>query len=135
MIIQKGTVKAIFHEQGLQITSEVIPAIDRQVTKIIEHLAHYNLTKGLKRLRAEDIMVMDSLQVPTSEQSAPEVGKGTENAISPKIIEENPSKIPGPCVRCVGIHDRVIRIAREIETQINEGAIAIYKEQLRDWSG
>ena len=133
MIIQKGTVKAIFHEQGLQITPEVIPAIDRHVTKIIEHLAHYNLAKGLKRLRAEDILVMDSLQTPAAALSEPEAGKGTENAISPKIIEDNPSKIPGPCRRCVNIHDRVMRIARDLEVQINEGAVAVYKESLRNF--
>ena len=133
MIIQKGTVKAIFHEQGLQLTPEVIPAIDRQITKIIEHLAVYNLALGLKRLKAEDILVMDSLQAPAKALSEPEAGKGTENAISPKIIEDNPSKIPGPCSRCVNIHDRVIRIAREIEVQISEGAVAVYKESLQDF--
>lgn len=133
MIIQKGVVKAIFHERGLQITPDVIPALDRHFTRLFEQWAKEKAAQGFKRLKPEDILLTNGLQTPVSERSGPEAGKGTQNAISPKIIEDNPSKITGPCSRCVGIHDRVIRIAREIEVQINEGAIAIYKEKLRDF--
>ena len=135
MIIQKGTVKAIFHEQGLQIAPEVLPAIDRQVTQIIERFAIRKATAGLKRLKVDDIMLINGPQMPQNERSGPEVGKGTENAISSNILQDNPSKIPGPCSRCVGIHDRVMRIARDLEVQINEGAISVYKEKLEKFSG
>lgn len=76
MIIQKGKVSAIFHEQGLSLKPDVLSAIDRQVAKLIEQLAVVNLAKGLKRLKAEDILLASALGVPMSERSGPEAGKG-----------------------------------------------------------
>lgn len=74
MIIQKGSVRAIFNEQGLSLKPEVIPAIDRQVTKMIEQLAVVNLARGLKRLKTEDVMLTDAPQMPVSERSEPKAG-------------------------------------------------------------
>ncbi len=134
MIIQKGTVRAIFHERGLQLTPDVLPAIDRQTVNIIAKFALKKAAEGLKRLKADDILLVNGSERPTSERTDPAAGEGRGYCPKPRI-EDNPSKIKGPCSRCVGIHDRVIRIARDLETQINEGAKSVYEEKLRRFPG
>lgn len=134
MIIQKGTVKAIFHERGLSLKPEVLPEIDRQITEILEQCAVKKATLRIKRLNASDILLFKAPEAPIESVTDPEAGKGADIALKPRI-EDNPSKIRGPCSRCVGIHDRVIRIARDLETQINEGAKSVYEEKLRNFRG
>ncbi len=135
MIIQKGTVKAIFHEQGLQITPDALPILDRQLNSIVVQFAIKKAAEGLKRLKAEDISLVNGANKPVGEQTGPKAGESTKPAVNSPRIEDNPSKIKGPCSRCAGIHDRVIRIARDLEDQINEGAKSVYDKKLRTFRG
>lgn len=128
MLIKKENTWRYFNEKGLQVRPEVIDEINRQLCAGLELISAKALETGVKRLGLADISLTRQRDIGKTPGSAEEGGN------IPKT-EENPSKIEGPCSRCVGVHDRVMRMARDIEAQINEGAVTIYKEQLQNYKG
>lgn len=131
MIIQKGTVKAIFNTRGLQLKPEAFGAIDRQVQILLERFATKAEAGGKKRLASNDILLVNGAQSPPVGASGAEAHDHTASGVSANITQDNPSRIKGPCSRCVNIHDRVLKIGRDLESQIAETAKLLYEEELR----
>lgn len=122
MIIQKGTVAAIFRSRGIQVKDEIFDPIDRYFTIQIERLAERKAAEGIKRIKADDISLSLGALKAQDQQSEPEAGKDPSSGDT--ALQAN----NGACPNCSGIHPNTLRIAREIEREITTSAIVLTKK-------
>ena len=126
MIIQKGTTRAVFNKHEIQLKPESMDALDRLVRVYLERIAEHAVEADYKRLAADEILLLGVPQTPPTALSGAEAQDHT-----PKPQKANPSKIPGPCSRCVGLPAAAVRIARIISAEISDEAKSLYEEELR----